>query len=108
MRFHATAPQTSIPSVAKVLKSRRGWWHEIDIGPGSISVGEFFHNVARSVAICVVCEKRRTEPKNGARLLQWYYYIAHSYVTILNETCGSPKVERNGIFTLKRMLVTIR
>ena len=26
------APQTSIPSVAKVLKSRRGLWREIDIG----------------------------------------------------------------------------
>ena len=46
-------------------------------------MGELFHNVARSVAICVVCEKRRIEPKNGTQLSQWYY-IAHSYVTILN------------------------
>ena len=32
----------------------------------------------------MVCEKRRIEPKNGTQLSQWYHYIAHSYVTILN------------------------
>ena len=45
---------------------------------------ELFHNEARSVASCVVREKRRLTPPSGHT--QQYHYIAQRYVTILIET----------------------